>query len=108
MSDNIYCYPGSEVLINKLNIRDKDELFEAEKQLTFVRLQELQRNPLEGSFDFDHLKAIHRYIFQDLYDWAGQERTVEIGKDGSSEIIPFLKMHFKSANGYYFLIDNTR
>ena len=41
MSDNIYCYPESEVLINKLNITDRDELFEVEKQLTFVRLQEL-------------------------------------------------------------------
>ena len=80
MADNIYCYPESDVLINKLNIKDRDELFEAEKQLTFVRLQELQLNPIEGKFDFDHLKAIHRYIFQDLYDWAGEERTVEIGK----------------------------
>lgn len=80
MSDNIYCYPESDVLVNKLNIKDRDELFEAEKQLTFVRLQELQLNPIEGKFDFDHLKAIHRYIFQDLYDWAGEERTVEIGE----------------------------
>ena len=80
MSDNIYCYPESEVLINKLNITDRDELFEVEKQLTFVRLQELQQNPIEGKFDFEHLKSIHRYIFQDLYDWAGRERTVEIGK----------------------------
>ena len=47
MSDNIYCYPESDVLINKLNIKDRDELFEAEKQLTFVRLQELQQNPIE-------------------------------------------------------------
>ena len=62
MSDNIYCYPESEVLINKLNITDRDELFEVEKQLTFVRLQELQQNPIEGEFDFEHLKSIHRYI----------------------------------------------
>ena len=39
MPDKKYCYPDSEVLKNKLNIRDKDVLFEAEKKLTFARLQ---------------------------------------------------------------------
>lgn len=80
MPDNKYCYPDSEVLRNKLNIIDKNELFEAEKELTAIRLKELQDNPIKGKFDFTHLKAIHKYIFQDIYDWAGKERTVEIGK----------------------------
>ena len=34
MHDSKYCYPHSEVLKNKLNITDKDDLFEAEKELT--------------------------------------------------------------------------
>ena len=80
MPDNKYCYPNSEVLRNKLNITDKNELFEAEKELTAIRLKELQDKPIKGKFDFRHLKAIHKYIFQDVYDWAGKERTVEIGK----------------------------
>ena len=80
MQDKVYCYPGSDVLINKLNITDQHDFFEAEKELTYIRLKELQSNPIEGNFDFNHLKEIHRYIFQDLYDWAGKERTVEIGK----------------------------
>lgn len=80
MPDNKYCYPNSEVLKNKLNITDKNELFEAEKELTAIRLRELQESPIKGKFDFKHLKAIHKYIFQDVYDWAGKERTVEIGK----------------------------
>lgn len=80
MPDNIYCYPDSEVLKNKLNITDKNELFEAEKELTAIRLKELQDKPIKGKFDFKHLKAIHGFIFQDVYDWAGKERTVEIGK----------------------------
>lgn len=80
MPDNKYCYPNSEVLRNKLNITDKNELFEAEKELTAIRLKELQDKPINGKFDFRHLKAIHKYIFQDVYDWAGKERTVEIGK----------------------------
>ena len=80
MEDSKYCYPDSEVLINKLNIQSADELFEVEKQLTFIRLQELQTNPIRGKFDFTHLKKIHEYIFQDIYEWAGKIRTVEIGK----------------------------
>jgi len=80
MPDKTYCYDGSEVLINKLNIRDGKTLFQIEKQLTAIRLLELQKNPIKGSFDFDHLKAIHKYIFQDIYSWAGNVRTVEIGK----------------------------
>lgn len=80
MSDVKYCYPDSDVLINKLNITDNKTLFEAEKQFTLIRLQELQENPIKGNYDFDHLRAIHKYIFQDLYNWAGKVRTVEIGK----------------------------
>lgn len=80
MQDNKYCYPNSDVLKNKLNITNAEKLFETEKELTIIRLQELQKNPIKGNFDFKHLKDIHEYIFQDLYDWAGKERTVEIGK----------------------------
>jgi cell filamentation protein len=80
MPDNKYCYPDSDVLINKLNITDKKDLFEAEKELTAIRLRELQESPIKGKYDFAHLKAIHQYIFQDIYSWAGKERTVEIGK----------------------------
>ncbi len=75
-----YCYPGTEVLRNKLEIKDETELFETEKVLSMLRLLELLKKPLEGRFDFDHLCRIHFYLFQDLYDWAGKSRTVEIGK----------------------------
>ena len=80
MHDSAYCYPNSSVLINKLNIRNARKLLAAEIDLTSIRLQELESNPLRGSFDFLHLRRIHKYIFQDLYTWAGEVRTVEIGK----------------------------
>lgn len=80
MQDDIYCYPDSNVLINKLNITDSKELYFAEMKITSARLQQLQRQPISGAFDFAHLKRIHEYIFQDLYTWAGKIRTVEIGK----------------------------
>lgn len=75
-----YCYPGTEVLINKLDIRDETELFKAEKVLSMLRLLELMQLPVTGSFDLRHLCAIHEFIFQDLYSWAGKIRTVDIGK----------------------------
>lgn len=80
MQDSKYCYQGSDVLINKLNITNQKDLFNAEVRLTTIRLREMQNKPIKGKFDFKHLKAIHKHIFQDIYEWAGKERTVEIGK----------------------------
>lgn len=41
------------------------------------------KHPIQGNFDLAHLKAIHRHLFQDVYDWAGQLRTVDISKGSS-------------------------
>ena len=40
----------------------------------------LQQNPIEGNFDFEHLKAIHYFIFKNVYEWAGEKRTINIYK----------------------------
>ena len=75
-----YCYPNSRILKNKFNIKDYDELLEAERRLTKYRMEELFNNPIPGHFNFKHLQKIHAYLFQDLYDWAGEVRTVDIGE----------------------------
>ena len=80
MSDTKYCYPDSDVLINKLDIRDMDKLHKFERKLTMIRLSELFDYPIKGNYDFKHLKDIHRFIFQDIYDWAGNVRIVDIAK----------------------------
>lgn len=72
MSDTKYCYPDSDVLVNKLDIRDPNKLQIFERKLTMLRLLELIDKPIEGKFDLKHLQAIHAYIFQDVYDWAGK------------------------------------
>ncbi|MBR1390491.1 MAG: Fic family protein [Lachnospiraceae bacterium] len=102
MTDVRYCYPDSNVLINKLNITNRQELFEAEVELTSIRLQELQQEPIKGDFDFNHLKAIHKYIFQDLYEWAGKERTVDIGKGNLFCTVPCIQDYARSVFGKYF------
>lgn len=81
MSDPVYCYPPDfTTLRNKLNLRDARELefFETE----FV-IQRIAEGVPRGDFDLVHLKAIHRHLFQDVYDWAGQIRTTELAKGGS-------------------------
>ena len=75
-----YCYPKSRVLKNKFNIRDNDELHVAERRLAKYRAEELMHDPIKGRFDFRHLRRIHKYLFQDIYDWAGEVRKVDIAK----------------------------
>lgn len=70
MSDTIYCYPDSDVLMNKMDIRDQAKLEEAERRLTMFRMSDLLDTPVKGDFDLKHLQSIHRYLFQDLYSWA--------------------------------------
>ena len=80
MYDKTYCYPDTDILFNNLNITDEDKLAEVERKFTMLRIYELLHNPIIGSFDLNHLCRIHQYIFQDLYSWAGELRTVDIAK----------------------------
>ena len=77
------CYEGTTCLINKFNITDEQKLAELEGRITFAKASVLERNPLEGNFDFSHYKAIHRFLFEDIYDWAGDVRKVNISKKGT-------------------------
>jgi cell filamentation protein len=81
-SSDPYTYSGTEVLRNIPGIRDSQQLSSFEANATAARLIDLDAAPLAGGFDAAHLKAIHRYIFQDVYGWAGAFRTVNISKGG--------------------------
>ncbi len=75
-----YCYKDTDVLINKLNITNDEDLFNAERELVALRTYELNEKPLKGNFDFKYLKDIHRYLSQDVYRWAGDIRNCNIAK----------------------------
>ena len=75
-----YCYKDTDVLINKLNITNDEDLFNVERELVSLRTYELNEKPLKGNFDFKYLKDIHKYLFQDVYRWAGDIRTCNIAK----------------------------
>lgn len=88
-----YFIPGASVLRNKFTHPgkpygepDADRLRWLEELATLVRIGELLESPIAGGFDYEHFKAVHGYIFQDVYEWAGQERVGPVGqfmaKDG--------------------------
>ena len=77
------CYPGTTILINKFDIRDEEKLSEIESVISSARYAEWLNAPQATTFDFDHYKAIHRFVFSDLYEWAGEVRTVNISKKGT-------------------------
>ena len=77
-SDN--CYEGTTCLVNKLGIRDEKKLSEIEAQITFAKAVMLEETPIDDDFGFEHFKKIHEFLLCDLYEWAGQVRTVDISK----------------------------
>lgn len=84
-----YSYPGTDTLRNRLGITDDKTLTEAERRLTQARGAEAARLTFPATAD--GYRALHKHLFQDLYDWAGQDRTVNIAKGGSSfAAVPYI------------------
>lgn len=76
-----YVYPGTNILRNVLGIQIQQRLDDAEADYVSLRLRELAQNPLGGDYDVNHLTKMHKYIFQDIYEWAGKIRTINIEKE---------------------------
>ena len=81
-SSDPYLYPGTTVLRNLRGLTDPRDLVTFEARSSHRRLAELIETPLSGKFDTAHLKAVHLYIFQDVFEWAGEFRTVDMSKGG--------------------------
>src|ERR1700730_6977424 len=80
-----YTYKNSTVLVNKLDLHDQAALDAFEGEISSARAAE----PLpDGLLDFTHYKAVHHHLFQDVYEWAGQPRTVRISKSGNPFCFP--------------------
>ena len=83
-NDDEYIDPQTGVLKNLLNIASEAILEENEATFASIRSFELVKNPLPGDFDLAHLQALHKYLFQDVYAWAGECRTIDINKGGNA------------------------
>lgn len=80
------------MLENRLGITNDLELAREEERLTKMRALELFEKGLLDTFEvvtFSGLAAIHRYLFQDVYDFAGKMRDVNIAK-GSFRFAPVM------------------
>lgn len=75
-----YCYKNSEVLINKLNIHDTKHLQYYEARITAAKSLDLRQKGITGIFDKKHYLSIHKYIFEDIYPFAGKLREENISK----------------------------
>ena len=82
--DDFYCYPESDVLINVFDIRDKQALHTAEQQITALKIAQMEAMPPKGTFDLKHIRSIHKFIFGDIYKWAGQIRKGDFLIKGDS------------------------
>lgn len=93
-AQSIYCYTGTDVLINNLTFENKRDLKDAERMITTFKLAQLEMNSYPFTLDLDvhHYIQIHKHLFSDIYPFAGEIRGESITKSNapySSGITPF-------------------
>lgn len=91
-----YIDPVTKVAYNKLGLRRRSELAAVDYRMTDVRLAQSMLEPVRGRYDLDHLERLHRQIFGDLYDWAGEYRRIDFSRVLNAE--PGWKARFAPVN----------
>lgn len=79
--NSVYCYDGTNTLVNKLNIKDASKLKDYETSMVALKLMALNKKGITGNFDVEHFVSIHRFLFEDIYNFAGLFRNENIAKD---------------------------
>ena len=78
---SVYCFEGTNTLVYKLNIIDSEELESYETSVVSLKLMALNKKGITGNFDIAHFVSIHKFLFEDIYNFAGLFRTENIAKD---------------------------
>jgi len=105
-----YCYPETNVLKNKLGIRDDNAFTIAEREITSLKLLKFYNMPIISEFNLDTLCKIHKIIFEDIYEWAGQVRQGDFFSKGNSifcrglYIVENAKTIFKNIKSEKYLV----
>lgn len=95
--DQIYCYPNTNILVNKFNIKDSIKLDELEREISEFKIIILESAIMENKLDNfniiskiddNFLKEVHRFVFEDVYEWAGSYRKVRIIKGNTTFCYP--------------------
>lgn len=76
-----YTYPGTNVIKNKLNIKDEKKLEDYERQMVSFKLATIRKHEMPEKFDSNRLKYIHEFLFCDIYEFSGKYREENITKD---------------------------
>ncbi len=79
--NSVYCYPNTHTLVNKLNIKNPVVLSKYEKSIVAIKLMALEKKGITGNFDLNHFVSIHKFLFEDIYNFAGLFRNENIAKD---------------------------
>lgn len=96
---------ASGVPVNLLGIDSAATLQQIEYELTEARQRELDVKPIAGLYDMAHLTTIHKHLFQDVYGWAGKERTIDFSK--SLESRPGWKGVFAKHEAMQGIVDSV-
>lgn len=102
-----YFIDGTNVLKNNLGITDNNYLKEKEAEITAIKLFELYVEPINLNFDENHLKAIHHYLFKDIYPFAGQYRNVYMQKN-NSYFSPVEQIDIRLRETFKYMNDNLK
>ena len=78
----------NDILKNKLDAKTIVELEKKERLITNYKLADLYMKGITGKFDVNHYLSIHKFLFGDIYDFAGKIRSENIAK-----AIPFCLPH---------------
>ena len=76
-----YYYEDVDVLINKMDIKDKELLDEYERRIVSLKLFIIEHTKFNDKFDINHLKEIHNFLFSEIYSFAGEFREENLAKD---------------------------
>lgn len=107
-----YVYFDTNVLVNKLNIKTNDELDKAEGTIVSLNIARLLANPIKIKSVTD-IKKIHKALFSDLYEWAGENRIMNMYKsepvlDGLSVVYSDYKNIDKELKALDVMFSNTK
>ena len=72
--EDFYCYPNTNILVNRFGIKNYEKLQEIERDYTTAKIVLISATPFKGVFDLKYLQKIHKFIFEDVYSWAGHIR----------------------------------
>lgn len=75
-----YLYSDADILQNVADLKTEKAFIEMEADYTTLRPSELVRDHYARSFHIEELCRTHYIIFQDIFEWAGKFRTINIEK----------------------------